>query len=110
MNESEIQVGDTINVGSLLDSSGWSRYQTLIAVLAAVVTIFDGFNIQILAFAIPLLTRQWHVERSQFGAVLAVGLVGMALGSLLAGYCGDRFGRRPAIIGSVLLFGLKFDN
>jgi hypothetical protein len=31
------------------------------------------------------------VERSQFGPVLALGLVGMALGSLLAGHCGDRF-------------------
>ena len=97
---------DELNVAALLDGSAWSTFQKLVTVLAGLVTIFDGFDIQILAFTIPLLTREWHVERGQFGPVLAIGLVGMALGSLLAGYCGDRFGRRPAIIGSVLLFGL----
>ena len=35
-----------------------------------------------------------------------MGLIGMGFGSALAGYVCDRFGRRPAIIGSVLLFGL----
>jgi AAHS family 4-hydroxybenzoate transporter-like MFS transporter len=96
----------TASIGALLDGSTWSTYQKLVTALAAVVTIFDGFDIQILAFTIPLLTREWHVERSQFGPVLATGLVGMALGSLIAGYCGDRFGRRPAILGSVIVFGL----
>jgi AAHS family 4-hydroxybenzoate transporter-like MFS transporter len=38
--------------------------------------------------------------------VVAAGLIGMGFGSALAGYVCDRFGRRPAIIGSVLLFGL----
>jgi MFS transporter, AAHS family, 4-hydroxybenzoate transporter len=95
-----------LNVATLLDGSAWSTCQKLVTALAALVTIFDGLDIQVLAFAIPVLTREWHVERGQFGPVLAIGLVGMALGSLLAGYCGDRFGRRPAILGCVLLFGL----
>jgi len=106
VNEKDLSNRNPVNVESLLNSSSWSAYQRLVTSLAAVATIFDGFDIQILAFAIPLLTREWHVERSRFGSVLAMGLVGMALGSLLAGYCGDRFGRRPAIIGSVLIFGL----
>ena len=97
---------DVLNVEALLDGSAWSICQKLVTLLAGLVTIFDGFDIQILAFTIPLFTRQWHVKCGQFGPVLAVGLVGIALGSLLAGYCGDRFGRRPVIIGCVLLFGL----
>jgi MFS family permease len=46
------------------------------------------------------------VPRSAFGPVLAIGLAGMALGSPLAGYCGDRFGRRAALIGCIAIFGL----
>jgi len=87
----DLRNGHLVNVRSLLDGSSWSAYQKLVTGLAATVTIFDGFDIQILAFTIPLLTREWHVERSQFGPVLALGLVGMALWSLLAGHCGDRF-------------------
>ena len=96
----------TLNVVALLDSRPWSAYQKLVTALAALTVLFDGFDIQILGFTIPSLMRDWHVARSQFGPVLAVGLAGMALGSPIAGYFGDRFGRRPALIGSVLVFGL----
>ena len=96
----------TVNVTALLDDSAWSTYQKLVTALAAIAIIFDGFDIQILGFAIPSLMREWQVPRSEFGPVLALGLAGMALGGALAGYCGDRFGRRAALIGCVVVFGL----
>ena len=68
--------------------------------------IFDGFDIQILGFAIPSMTGEWHVARAAFAPVLAIGLAGMAAGSPFAGYCGDRYGRRPVLIACVTLFGL----
>jgi AAHS family 4-hydroxybenzoate transporter-like MFS transporter len=95
----------TINVSALLDRSSWSTHQKLLTLVAALAVIFDGFDIQILGFAIPSLMREWHVARGQFGPVLALGLAGMVVGSPIAGACGDRFGRRPALIGCVLLFG-----
>jgi AAHS family 4-hydroxybenzoate transporter-like MFS transporter len=96
----------TLDVGALLDGSAWTTYQKLITALAALAVIFDGFDIQILGFAIPSLVREWHVARAGFAPVLAIGLAGMALGSPLAGYFGDRFGRRTALIGCVGLFGV----
>ncbi|MEO8662123.1 MAG: MFS transporter, partial [Bryobacteraceae bacterium] len=41
-----------------------------------------------------------------FAPVLALGLAGMAAGSPFAGYVGDRFGRRPALLACVGIFGL----
>ncbi len=95
----------TVDVAALLDNGRWSPQQKLWTILAALAVIFDGFDIQILGFAIPSLIREWHVARSAFGPVLALGLAGMAAGSPFAGYCGDRFGRRTALIGCVVLFG-----
>lgn len=95
-----------MDVAALLDEGAWSTYQKLLTVLAALAVIFDGFDIQILGFAIPSLMREWHVTRSQFGPVLAIGLAGMVLGGPIAGYCGDRFGRRLAMIVCVAIFGL----
>jgi AAHS family 4-hydroxybenzoate transporter-like MFS transporter len=89
-----------------LDEGKWSTYQKLVTALAALAVIFDGCDIQILGVAIPSMMREWHVARGVFGGVLALGLAGMAMGSPLAGYCGDRFGRRPSIIGCVALFGV----
>src|SRR4029077_1835529 len=95
-----------IDVGALLDHSPWTAQQKRWTILAPLAIIFDGFEIQILGVAIPSLVRRWHVARSAFGPVLALGLAGMAVGSPVAGYVGDRFGRRTALIGCVSLFGL----
>lgn len=94
-----------INVSSFLDSGHWGTYQKLLTLLAALAIIFDGFDLQILGFAMPSIMREWHLARAAFAPVAALGLVGMGLGSPLAGYCGDRIGRRITIIGCVLLFG-----
>jgi MFS transporter, AAHS family, 4-hydroxybenzoate transporter len=94
------------DVAALLDGSTWSTYQKLLTALAALAIIFDGFDIQILGFAIPSLMREWHVARDDFGPVLAIGLAGMAAAGPLAGYCGDRFGRRVTLTWSVAIFGL----
>lgn len=96
----------TVDVAALFDNGPWSTYQKWVTALAAIAIIFDGFDIQILGFAIPSLMREWHVPRSEFGLALALGLAGMALGGPLAGYCGDRFGRRISLIGCLAAFGL----
>src|SRR5882724_3589589 len=46
----------------------------------------------------------WHVPKSAFAPIIAVGLIGMSLGSLFAGPIGDRLGRRKALISTVLVF------
>ena len=101
-----VSPAQTIDVAALLDETSWSIYQKLLTILAALAIIFDGFDIQILGFAIPSLMRDWHVARADFGPVLAIGLAGMALGGPIAGYFGDRFGRRITLIGCILLFAL----
>lgn len=53
-----------------------------------------------------MLIAQWGVSKAVFAPVLAMGLVGMAIGSRLAGYAVDRFGRRIALIGSISTFGI----
>lgn len=95
-----------IDAGRLIDEAPWSAYQKALTLLAAMAVIFDGFDIQILGFAVPSIMKEWHLARAAFAPVLALGLAGMATGSPFAGYCGDRFGRKPALIGCVTLFGV----
>lgn len=95
-----------VDIAPLLDNGRWTTYQKLVTALSALAVIFDGFDIQILGFAIPSLMKEWGLGRRAFGPVLAVGLAGMAVGSPLAGYFGDRYGRRPALIACLVIFGL----
>jgi AAHS family 4-hydroxybenzoate transporter-like MFS transporter len=95
-----------IQAGVLIDKAPWTLYQKGLTLLAALAIVIDGFDIQVLALAIPSLMKEWAVARSEFAPVLAAGLVGMALGGPIFGYWGDRWGRRPALIGAVTLFAI----
>lgn len=78
--------------------------------LAVAVTIFlnalDGFDVLSSAFAGPGIKQEWHLAPDGLGAVLSMELIGMGLGSLLLGGTADKYGRRPTILGCLVLMAL----
>jgi AAHS family 4-hydroxybenzoate transporter-like MFS transporter len=94
-----------VDVGTLLDEGRWSGYQQTLVALTALTIIFDGADNQLLATAVPMMMRDWSVARAAFAPVIAAGLTGMMFGGAIAGFFGDRIGRKAALIGSVLVFG-----
>jgi MFS transporter, AAHS family, 4-hydroxybenzoate transporter len=95
----------TIDAGRLIDEGGWSTYQKLLVFGTAMTIIVDGLDNQLLPNAIPALIREWGLQRADFTTALAIGPFGMMVGGLVGGLAGDRFGRRPTLIGCVALFG-----
>ena len=96
---------NAFDAGKLIDDSPWSGYQTLLIVGTALTIVVDGLDNQLLPNAVPALIREWNLQRSDFTTALAIGPFGMMLGGLAGGLAGDRFGRRPTLIGCVVLFG-----
>lgn len=96
----------TVDIGRALDDGPFSAFQRTVVLLAALAIVMDGFDGQLIGFAIPSLIKEWGITRNAFAPAVAAGLVGMGIGSAFAGLFADRFGRRWAIIGSVLVFGL----
>ncbi|WP_186102649.1 MFS transporter [Burkholderia gladioli] len=94
-----------VDIGTTLDAGPFSPMQGLAVLLAALSIVLDGFDGQLIGFAIPALIRDWHLAREAFVLAVAAGLVGMGLGSAAAGPFADRFGRRRAVILSVFVFG-----
>jgi AAHS family 4-hydroxybenzoate transporter-like MFS transporter len=90
-----------------LDYGQWTVMRKAVLSLAALSIIFDGFDNQLMGFAVPAIARDWSLPRGAFAPILALGLLGMVLGSALGGYFGDRLGRRPALIGCITAFGLS---
>ncbi|HSD75659.1 MAG TPA: MFS transporter [Steroidobacteraceae bacterium] len=99
-------VADEVNVDRVLDAARFAGLPIIVMCCATLVLVLDGFDLQIIGFVAPLLATDFHVERSQLAPVLAASLFGMAIGSFAVGTFGDRWGRRPALLGSVALFGL----
>ena len=97
--------GHTIDAGRLIDAGPFTTMQKIVVLLAALSIVMDGFDGQLIGFAIPVILKEWGLERSAFVPAVAAGLIGMGLGSATAGLFADRFGRRWAVIASVLVFG-----
>ncbi len=98
--------GTVTDIGRVIDVGVWSGRQKLSIVIAALAIILDGFANQSLALSIPMLMKAWHVSRDDFQWVQVAGYVGMMAGSVIFGILGDKAGRRPILIGCVLLFAL----
>ena len=90
----------------MLDEGSWGGAQKLFVLLTALTIVLDGIDNQLLAIAVPAMMRDWTLTRGAFAPVVASGMVGMMIGGAIAGLAGDRFGRRTAMIGSVIVFGV----
>jgi len=71
-------------------------YVVLLACFAC--AILDGYDVQVIAYAIPEMARDWSVPLSTFGIVFSAGLVGLVGGALFLAPLADRHGRRIVII------------
>lgn len=77
--------------------------QILAIATCVLLNALDGFDILSISFASPGIAREWGIERAALGVVLSMELIGMGFGSILIGTLADRFGRRPAILGSLVV-------
>ena len=93
------------DVSQAIDDGGFFTLQKLAYVFAALAIVVDGFDGQMIGYAIPMIMKEWGVTRATFSIAVASGLVGMAIGSLSAGVLADKLGRKPVLVTSVFLFG-----
>ena len=100
-----ISLGGT-DVSRIIDESPLSRFQFGVFALCTLTIMIDGFDVQSIAYAAPVLTDAFHVERAMLGPVFSAGLIGTVLGALLIAPLADRIGRKTALIGCIALFGL----
>jgi AAHS family 4-hydroxybenzoate transporter-like MFS transporter len=94
------------DISRVIDDGVWSGFQKLAVVIAALAIILDGFANQALPASIPMLVKSWGVTRDDFTIVSIMGYAGMMIGTILFGIVGDKKGRRPTLMGCVLLFAI----
>ncbi len=79
-------------------------------IVAVAITIglnaLDGFDVLSIAFASPGIMKDWGISKATLGFVLSMELAGMAVGSLILGGVADKIGRRPTVLGCLVLMSL----
>ena len=69
--------------------------------------LFDSMDTGLIAFVLPVLAKDWSLTPAQMGWIGSIGLIGMALGAVLAGTLADRIGRKKVFSITVLLYSLS---
>lgn len=92
-----------MNITERIGAARMSGYQWLIVALCTFMNCLDGFDVMAVAFTGPSVTEEFGLTGSEFGLLVSVGLIGMAVGSMLLAPFADLIGRRPLILISLTL-------
>ncbi|MEE2060568.1 MFS transporter [Rhodococcus artemisiae] len=79
------------------------RFQIRTIVICFLLCMVDGFEILIMAFVAPHLSKAWDLGSVEVGYLLSAGLIGMAAGAFFLSPLSDRIGRRRGTIACLVL-------
>jgi len=82
------------------------RLQITIVAIMVLMNGLDGFDVLSIAFAAPGIAAEWGIDRAALGLVLSMELIGMSLGSIALGGVADKIGRRPTMLGCLLVMAV----
>jgi len=85
-------------VTALIDEAPIGRLHWRIFLICAAIMSLDGFDLGLLGFVVPAMAANWSLPPSSFAFALSASLIGVAFGSAIAGWMGDRLGRRTALL------------
>jgi MFS transporter, AAHS family, 4-hydroxybenzoate transporter len=95
-----------INISRLVDSARLRPFHVWLTFWCLLAMMSDGFDLLNASIAGPAIIKDWGISRAALGPVFSASLVGFFVGAPFFGYLGDRFGRRIAIISSLIFIGL----
>ncbi|GJH18418.1 MFS transporter [Caballeronia novacaledonica] len=96
----------SVDVTDVIDRGSMSAVAWRVLALCLIAMLVDGFDIQVITYVAPVLTRDLGIERSLLGPVFSSGLVGTTLGAFIFGSLGDRLGRKSVLCACMLVFAL----
>ncbi len=94
------------NAANRLDRLPISRFHTIVLVAVAVAYFFEFADINSFSITAPRLIKLWKVSVDEIAYVTSLSFVGMFIGSLVAGWMADRWGRKRALVWTTLGFSV----
>lgn len=71
--------------------------QWAVVMVTVTLTALDGFDVLSISFAGPSIALDWGLDQATLGWILAMELLGMAVGSMALGTISDKVGRRNTV-------------
>ena len=95
-----------VDASALLDEQKIGPLQIRVAALFGTLMVAESFDIQLIGYLAPTLSREWSLPQGAMGPVFGAGLFGLLVGAVVFGPLGDRVRRKPIMICATCWFGL----
>lgn len=98
-----------VDVGAVIDSAAFIGKPLGIALMMILIMLTDGFDLFLPSYIAPDLIgdpAMGVADRQAIQPFMQAGLLGMAIGSVLLGWLGDRVGRKRAYVACLALMGI----
>lgn len=77
-----------------------------VGLLCFVVTMFEGFDLQIIGVLAPTIGREMALSPAALGGVFGAATLGLLGGAIVSGFFADKVGRKPTLVASIGVFAL----
>lgn len=94
------------DIAARLERLPMSRWQVMVRLAIGVVTFFEAFDQLLIAYTLPVITKEWDISAAGTTLTLTIGSLGMLLGAFVSGWAADRVGRVKVISICVALTAL----
>ncbi|CAM8672403.1 MFS transporter [Sphingobium sp.] len=74
-----------------------------VVILSFLIVMVDGYDTLMVSFVAPLLAKAMQLEPINIGQLFAAGYCGAIVGAVSMGPLSDRYGRKPLLVGALLL-------
>lgn len=95
-----------MSLAARLDRLPMSRPHYLLLILGGLGYTFDGMDSALVAFLMPSVRDVFYLEPSQLGLVGSAAPFGFLFGALLAGYFGDKVGRKRVMMWALAIYAV----
>lgn len=86
-----------------MNASADNRPIIRVVALSFLIVMVDGYDTLMIAFIAPLLAEHWALQHTSIGQLFAAGYLGAIVGAVSMGPLSDRVGRKPMLVGALLL-------
>jgi MFS transporter, putative metabolite:H+ symporter len=97
---------DSRIIAARIERLPFTSWHLFVGLIVASAWFFDAVDALAIAYVLPVLNGAWKLAPWQTGALIAGGYAGQAVGSIVAGWFAERWGRTPVLLATLLIFSL----
>lgn len=89
-----------------LNRTPMGKKQWVVFLVCFAATAIEGFDTIVIGFIAPAISQNWKLSSAALSPLVAFGLFGLLIGSIVGGTLADRVGRRAVSIVAIAWFGI----